>query len=381
MIGDASLLTGLTLKHGGYVTYCDNNKGRIVGNGDIEVKGNLTIHNVLLVEGLKHNLLSISQLCNKGMQATFQPEICLVSSGDLRHTHLVGKRVNNVYMLDLNYINFDINCLITKCDETWLWHRRIAHIHMHHLNRIAYKELVIGFPKLKFEKEKVCEACQKGKQTKTSFKQKHFVSTARRLEMLHVNLFGPFRIMSICGNYYGLVTVDDYSRFTWTLFLVTKDYAFSSFKRLAKVIQNEKNCTSAAIKADHAGEFQNERFEKFCENFRIQHNFSALRTLWQNGVVERKYRALEEIARTLLNETNLPKYFWADVVNTTCYVLNRVLIQPILKKTPYKFFKRRKPNISHLRVFDCKSFILNNGKDNLGKFDSKARYLLGLFIT
>ena len=73
-----------------------------------------------------------------------------------------------------------------------------------------------------------------------------------------------------------------------------------------------------------------------------------------------------------MNETNLPKYFWADAVSTTCYVLNRVLITPILKKTPYELFKGRKPNISHLKVFGCKCFILNNGKGNLGKFDSKA---------
>jgi len=74
----------------------------------------------------------------------------------------------------------------------------------------------------------------------------------------------------------------------------------------------------------------------------------------------------------LLNATCLPKNFWADAVSTTCYVLNRVLIWPILKKTPYVLFKGRKPNISHLKVFGCKCFILNNGKDNLVKFDSKA---------
>jgi len=67
--------------------------------------------------------------------------------------------------------------------------------------------------------------------------------------------------------------------------------------------------------------------------------------------VERKIRALEEIARTLLNETNLPNYFWADVVNTACYVMKRVLMRPNLKKTLYELFKGRKPNISHLRVF------------------------------
>jgi len=82
--------------------------------------------------------------------------------------------------------------------------------------------------------------------------------------------------------------------------------------------------------------------------------------------------SLEELARTMLKENSLPKYFWADVVNTTCYFLNRVLIRPILKKTPYELFKRRSPVLSHLKVFGCKCFILNNGKESLGKFDEKT---------
>ena len=88
---------------------------------------------------------------------------------------------------------------------------------------------------------------------------------------------------------------------------------------------------------------------------------------------------MEELARNFLNKTNLPKYVWADAVSIACYVLNRVLIRPILKKTPYELFKGRKSNISHLKVFGCKCFILNNGKDNLGKFDKKAyeRIFLG----
>ena len=74
----------------------------------------------------------------------------------------------------------------------------------------------------------------------------------------------------------------------------------------------------------------------------------------------------------MLNETSLPKYFWADVVNTSSYVLNRVLIRPILKKTPYELFKDRRRALNHVKVFGCKCFILNNGKEQLGKFDSKA---------
>jgi len=74
----------------------------------------------------------------------------------------------------------------------------------------------------------------------------------------------------------------------------------------------------------------------------------------------------------MLNENSLPKYFLADAVNTACYVLNRVLIKPILKKTPYELFKGRMLVLSHLKVFGCKCFILNNGKESLGKIVAKA---------
>ena len=74
----------------------------------------------------------------------------------------------------------------------------------------------------------------------------------------------------------------------------------------------------------------------------------------------------------MLNDNSLPKYFWADAVSTACHMLNRVLIRPILKLTPYEIYKGRKPNVSYFKAFGCKCFILNNGKSNIGKFDPKA---------
>jgi len=111
---------------------------------------------------------------------------------------------------------------------------------MHNLNRIASKDLVIGLPKLKFERNKLCGACQMGKQTKSSFKPINVVSTTRPLELLHMDLFGPSRTMSLGGSYYGLVIVDDYSRFTWTFFIATKDETYHVFKGFVKVVQNER---------------------------------------------------------------------------------------------------------------------------------------------
>lgn len=74
----------------------------------------------------------------------------------------------------------------------------------------------------------------------------------------------------------------------------------------------------------------------------------------------------------MLNEGNLPKYFWTDAISMACYIFNRILIHNILSKTPYELIRGRKPNVSYLHVFGCKCFILNNGKDNLGKLDAKS---------
>ena len=74
----------------------------------------------------------------------------------------------------------------------------------------------------------------------------------------------------------------------------------------------------------------------------------------------------------MLCESNLPRYFWAEAINTTCYILNCILIRPILKKIPYELWKERKPNIAYFHIFDCRYFILNNSKERLEKIDAKS---------
>ena len=91
-----------------------------------------------------------------------------------------------------------------------------------------------------FNKDKICDACQIGKQVRNSFKSKNFVSTSRPLELLHIDLFGPMDVLSMGDKSYGFVIVDDYSRFTWVYFLAHKDEALHTFIRHCKKVQNEK---------------------------------------------------------------------------------------------------------------------------------------------
>ncbi|GJQ91497.1 retrovirus-related pol polyprotein from transposon TNT 1-94 [Tanacetum coccineum] len=106
-------------------------------------------------------------------------------------------------------------------------------------------------------------------------------------------------------------------------------------------------------------------------NYSSKHNFSAPRTPQSNGVVERKNRTLQEMSRTMLNEQSLPQKFWCNAVDTSTYILNRILIRAILGKTPYEILRGRKPTLDYFRVFGSKCFILNT-KDYLTKFDPKS---------
>ncbi|KAH9680506.1 Integrase catalytic domain-containing protein [Citrus sinensis] len=202
-------------------------------------------------------------------------------------------------------------------------------------------------------------------------------SKGKIIGIRNVDLFGPSRYANLSGKFYAFVIVDDYSRYTWVLFLANKDDAIDAFRIFYKKVQNEKGYSISCIRSDHGGEFENHAFENFCNDFGIAHQFSSPRTPQQNRVVERKNRSIQEMARTMLNENSLPKYFWAEAVNTACYVLNRVLIRPNLNKTPYELWKDRKPNIGYFKVFGCKCFVLNT-KDNLGKFDPKSD--VGIFL-
>ena len=162
MTRDKTKFAKLELKKEGFVTYRDNNKGRMLGNEVIGNGSSFNIKNVLLVEGLKHNLISISQLCEKRFKVMFEPNNCFIYN-TYGIIVLIGKRFHNIYLLDLHHASFNIHCLLKKEDDIWLWHRRLCHIHMQHFNRLNRKQLVEGLPKLKFEKDRGIEACKKGK--------------------------------------------------------------------------------------------------------------------------------------------------------------------------------------------------------------------------
>lgn len=118
---DARKFSFISHKTSGHVTYGDNNKGKIRGIGKVQIPSSFTIENVLLVKDLKHNLLSISQLCDKGLKVTFEANHCLTYCSSSNELVLVGKRYHNMCIIDFENASFEsVVCLLSKEDESWL---------------------------------------------------------------------------------------------------------------------------------------------------------------------------------------------------------------------------------------------------------------------
>nr|GEV84975.1 retrovirus-related Pol polyprotein from transposon TNT 1-94 [Tanacetum cinerariifolium] len=170
---------------------------------------------------------------------------------------------------------------------------------------------------------------------------------------------------------YCQVVIDDYSRFTWVFFVATKDETCSIFKSFITRIENLVDHKVKVIRCDNEIEFKNREMNQFCEMKGILRQFSVARTPQPNGVTERRNRTLTEAARTMLADSKLLTTFWAEAVNTSCYVQNRVLVVKPHNKTPCELFHGRTPTLSFMRPFGCLVTILNT-KDHLGKFDGKG---------
>ncbi|GJZ87932.1 integrase, catalytic region, zinc finger, CCHC-type containing protein [Tanacetum coccineum] len=159
------------------------------------------------------------------LEVAFWKSTCFIR--DLQENDLLtGNRGSDLYTISLHEITSStLICLMDKASPTqaWLWHRRLTHLNFDYINLLLKKDVVIGLPKLKYVKDQLCSSCEVSKEKRSSFKTKAVPCSKGRLNLFHMDLCGPMRVASMNGKKYILVIVDDYSRYTWTLFLRSKD--------------------------------------------------------------------------------------------------------------------------------------------------------------
>nr|GEW63749.1 retrovirus-related Pol polyprotein from transposon TNT 1-94 [Tanacetum cinerariifolium] len=161
------------------------------------------------------------------------------------------------------------------------------------------------------------------------------------------------------------VIVDDYSRYTWVLFLRSKDEAPEEIKTFLNKITVLLQASVIIVRTNNETEFKNQVLQEYFNSVGISHQASFVRTPQQNEVVERRNRTLVEAARTMLI-FYAPLFLWAEAIATVCYSQNRSIIHRRFEKTPYELINGKKPDISFLYVFKALCHPKNDHED-IGK--------------
>ena len=187
MTGNKEFFTNLQPCNLESVRFGDGAKGPVIGSGLLKVPCMLKLENVLLVNRLKVNLISISQLCDQNLFIKFTKDKCSVTDST-NACVMEGKR---------------------SSDNSDIWHRRLSHINPKSLNETIVGDPILGIPKMEIDLEKVCNPYQIRKQIRTSHKMMQHPSTTRVLELLHMNLMGPMQVENLGGKRYVLMTTQD----------------------------------------------------------------------------------------------------------------------------------------------------------------------------
>jgi transposase InsO family protein len=175
---------------------------------------------------------------------------------------------------------------------------------------------------LKFESDIICAPCHHGKIIVASHSLVNTMMTERSGQLLHMDTIGPSQVCSMGSKWYILIIVDDYSRYSWVFFLEIKDEVFEHFWSLALRLNNGHGNCLKVIHSDNGTEFRNAFFDQFCLEHGVDQQFFASRVPQLNGIMERKNHTLVKMARMMLDEHRTPRRFWADAINTTCYISN-----------------------------------------------------------
>ncbi|XP_040374637.1 uncharacterized protein LOC121052819 [Rosa chinensis] len=243
MTGDKTWFTSFKDENKtGSVMFGDGRKANILARGTINTPGIPNLKNVLFVEGVTANLISVSHLADDYEDVWFNKQRCLVLN-QKGEGIMGGKRsVDNCYHIQANESSILQSCLFVKStEETFeLWHRKMGHVNYQDLLKLSSKQCVRGLPNLKGKTDKICGDCKIGKQTKAPHKVVNSATTTKVLELLHMDLIGSAQSESIGGKSYMLVVVDDFSRYTWVIFLKDKTETFESFKNLSQKLTIEK---------------------------------------------------------------------------------------------------------------------------------------------
>ena len=367
----------------------------VLYSGKVVINKAITLHEVLYAPTFKYNLLSISKLCKQDhCLAVFTEDSYLVQAPSLKKLQVLGRNHGGLYLVeptfqspgtslsrisdsytDVNNVSSIVSLpakLPTACtssaqpDMAFVWHARLRHLSFHKLQKLGLLHSSSSTDLIK-----MCPVCSKARQHRLPFPHSQ-IHTTHVFELIHIDLWGPYRVQTYNGYKYFMTIVDDYSRSTWTHLLSCKSNALSLIKAFVEMVQTQYHASVQTIRSDNAFELgSSHEATIFFLSKGIVHQSSCVGTPQQNGVVERKHKHLLKTARALLFQSGLPLKYWEECVLAATYLINRFPSKVLKGSSPYQLLCGESPTLTHLKVFGCLCYAstLKAGRD---KFQARA---------
>ena len=370
VVNDASILQDARPPSVSSVILGGGEEHPVLCEGDLLLKGgphgSVLLTRVLHVPSLGINLCSTPQLTSKHGSCWEGPHFAKVYDPQGKLI-LKGHKVDGMYRLDCHLPTPLAAKVHVAAARANLWHRRYGHAAANAIQKTLREAAVRGVGALTFPREPdPCDICDQAKLTRAHFPR----SDSRALhpvELVHSDTMGPMPVRGIEDELYVVTALDDYSGYAETILTRTKAEAASGLVDLLVRWQRTTGRKLKILRTDRGTEFLGV-LSDYCTRKGITRQLSTAYTPEQNGRAERLNRTLLERSRALRLEHGFPKAVWSEAIATASYLHNRILASAHTS-TPYELFFGVKPDVSHLRVYGCKTYAYIE-KDQRDKLDA-----------
>lgn len=368
MIGDSKHLhpQGL-IENAGHVQLPTGANTAVSHLGNCHLTGGDVLRKVLCVPTFKFNLMSVSKVTQDlNCCVTFFPCYCVFQdllSGKVRG---IGKEEDGLYTLcsqiaDKADTRPPQNCLAaiqgndTNADT---WHQRLCHVPINVIKKIpSFHRLGSTFVLHK------CEVCPLARQTRLPFP--HSISKSSCIfQLVHLDVWGPYKLETYDGMRYFLTIVDDYSRCPWTFLMRLKSDVISLLKNFFVEVETQFDTKIKKVRSDNGSEFFNHNCNDLFKLHGVVHESTCPYTPQQHGVVERRHRHILETARAIKFQAGFPDRFWGLCIQAAVYVINRIPSTSLGNKSPFEKLYGKQPSFHHMRVIGSLCFATNLTKQD-----------------
>lgn len=330
--------------------------------GNLRLSNNITLFGVLIVPEYCVSLLSVHKLSKDSkLFVGFDESNCYIQDLSIMKNVGTGKECAGLYLFDSGQ---GIKVNLSDYLSHNVWHNKLGHP-ANQVLKVLKNKVCSGIEPVNI----FCEVCHRAKQTREPFPLSEHKSSVLG-DLVHLDLWGPYKITSKEGFKYFLTIVDGYTRAVWVYLLKSKDEVFDVFQSFVNIVHTQFGKCVKIIRNDNGTEFVNNKMDLLCNSKGILHQTTCVYTPQQNGIVERKHRHLLNVARSLLFQSGVPLNMWSDCILTATYIINRLPSSVLSGKFPFEMIFGCEPKLSHLRVFGCLCFatILNE----TDKFSSRS---------